>query len=70
MLGLHPEIQQQLRKEIDEVFEYNVNDNDLTVEQLKQLKYLDCVIKEVQRIYPTAPFVGRDLTEDTKISKL
>lgn len=69
MLGLHPEIQQQLRKEIDEVFEFNSNDNDLTVEQLKQLKYLDCVIKEVQRIYPTAPFVGRDLSEDTKISK-
>ena len=70
MLGIHQDIQEKLREEIDKVFDdCNHSDIDLSIEQIKQLKYLDCVIKEVQRIYPTAPFIGHDLSEDTKISK-
>nr|XP_027195023.1 cytochrome P450 4c3-like [Dermatophagoides pteronyssinus] len=70
MLGIHQDIQEKLREEIDKVFDdCSHSDIDLSIEQIKQLKYLDCVIKEVQRIYPTAPFIGRDLSEDTKISK-
>lgn len=40
----------------------------VTIEMMKKMKYLDCVLKEVQRIYPTAPFVGRELTEDVVIN--
>lgn len=92
MLGLHPEIQDKVRDEVDQVFDaaleksqftncdMNCNRGDgdhgieeghhvqVTAEMIKDLKYLDCVLKEVQRIYPTAPFVGRQLTEDTVIS--
>ena len=70
MLGLYTDVQQQVREEIDHLVEVEGADiNDLTVDNIKQLKYLECVLKEVQRIYPTAPFIGRELSEDTKISE-
>ncbi|CAL1289341.1 unnamed protein product, partial [Larinioides sclopetarius] len=28
---------------------------------------MECVIKEAQRIYPPAPFIGRQLQEDVKV---
>lgn len=69
MLGLHPDVQERVREEVDSLIDTDGADiNDLTVENIKQLKYLECVLKEVQRIYPTAPFIGRELSEDTKIS--
>ena len=35
---------------------------------MRQMKYLECVMKEVQRLYPTAPFIGRMLTQETEIN--
>ncbi|KAJ6215404.1 hypothetical protein RDWZM_009904 [Blomia tropicalis] len=70
MLGLHPDVQERVREEVDSLIDTDGADiNDLTVENIKQLKYLECVLKEVQRIYPTAPFIGRELSEDTKINQ-
>lgn len=70
MLGLYPEVQAKAVEEVDHLVDVEGADIvDLTVENLKSLKYLECVLKEVQRIYPTAPFIGRELSEDTKISK-
>ncbi|XP_017478664.1 PREDICTED: cytochrome P450 4V2-like [Rhagoletis zephyria] len=69
MLGLYPEVQAKAAEEVDHLVEMEGADiSDLTVENLKSLKYLECVLKEVQRIYPTAPFIGRELSEDTKIN--
>jgi cytochrome P450 len=95
LLGLHHDIQDKVRAEVDAIFDEeeaalknnsneNNNDNDqendnnnqsnedsslthVTEEMLKKMKYLDCVMKEVQRVYPTAPFIGREITEDTQI---
>lgn len=70
MLGLHEDVQKQAREEVDAMLEMNnANIDELQVKDIKQLKYLECVLKEVQRIYPTAPFIGRELSEDTKISE-
>lgn len=76
MLGRYPEIQQRVRDEVDTIID-NINSNctcrhkiNFTFDQLKEMKYLDCVLKEVQRIYPTAPFFGRRVTEDIPTSKL
>ncbi|XP_015786017.1 cytochrome P450 4c3 [Tetranychus urticae] len=71
ILGLYKDIQEKVRDEIDAILESsydNCETNGFTVEQLKQMKYLDCVLKEVQRVYPVAPFIGRELSEDTMIN--
>lgn len=70
MLGLYEEVQDRVREEVDQLMDCEgIDSAHLTVHDVKQLKYLECVLKEVQRIYPTAPFIGRELSEDTKISK-
>lgn len=72
MLGRYPEIQQRVRDEVDLIIDgmnatctckHKVSFN---FEHLKEMKYMDCVLKEVQRIYPTAPFFGRRVTEDVE----
>ncbi|XP_001604044.1 cytochrome P450 4C1 [Nasonia vitripennis] len=60
-----PEIQAKVHKELQEIF----GDSGETAnsKQLSELKYLDRVIKEVLRLYPSAPMVSRRLTHDTVI---
>lgn len=72
MLGLHKDVQERVRKEVDEILDADSDQADVqfTAEQLKKMRYLDCVLKEIQRIYPTAPFIGRELCEDTMIGEL
>lgn len=104
MLGLHPDIQERARQEVDEVFERSLeaahggggggggllnceqeagDDNDdeqalgllakrlsladLSAEQLREMKYLERVIKESLRMWPTIPFVARQMTEDLEV---
>jgi len=43
------------------------NSNVVTSEMISQLKYLDMVIKESLRIYPSVPGIGRVLSEDVVI---
>lgn len=85
LLGLHEDIQERCRTELDNIFrhkdEYEFFDTenpnlasklittDITQEQINEMKYLDRVIKEAMRIFPPIPFVGRELTEDITIGK-
>jgi len=39
-------------------------------EDLQHMHYLDCVIKETLRLFPTIPLIGRQLAEDLKIGML
>ncbi|CAL1289344.1 unnamed protein product [Larinioides sclopetarius] len=66
MLGLHPEIQRKVQQEIDDVLGDD-EDRQITLDDIKQFKYLDCVLKETRRLWPPTPFIARDLEEDLMI---
>ncbi|XP_058145994.1 cytochrome P450 4V2 [Dasypus novemcinctus] len=65
LLGSYPEVQRRVDSELDAVF--GKSDRPVTVEDLKRLKYLDCVIKEALRLFPSVPLFGRTLNEDCEI---
>ncbi|XP_029850544.4 cytochrome P450 4V2 [Ixodes scapularis] len=63
LLGLYPKVQAKVHEELEEVLQGDL-EKDVTMDDLKQLKYLDCVVKECQRLYPSVPFIGRTVTKD------
>ncbi|KAI4464347.1 cytochrome p450 family 4 [Holotrichia oblita] len=66
LLGNHPEIQEKLFKEVRQVLR---NNQVPSVSDLPELKYLECVIKESLRLYPSVPLVIRNIEEDVQIDK-
>ncbi|GBN82464.1 Cytochrome P450 4V2, partial [Araneus ventricosus] len=66
MLGLHAGIQAKVHEELDLIFGVD-HERHATVEDLKNMKYLECAIKETFRIYPPAPALTKYLKEDTTI---
>ncbi|XP_072479215.1 cytochrome P450 4V2 isoform X2 [Notamacropus eugenii] len=66
LLGSYPEAQRKVHNELDEVF--GKSDRPVTVDDLKKLKYLDCVIKESLRLFPSVPFFARTLNSDCCIA--
>nr|XP_004666458.1 cytochrome P450 4V2 [Jaculus jaculus] len=66
LLGSYPEVQKKVHNELDEVFGKS---NLLpTLEDLKKLKYLECVIKETLRLFPSVPLFARNLNEDCEVA--
>ena len=65
-IGSHPEVQKKLHAEIDEVF--GSTNRQLTNEDLGNLKYLECVIKESLRLCPPVPFFMRYVNEDQTVA--
>ena len=68
LLARHAEVQQRV---FDEVIQVLGSDKEkpVTMRALHDLKYLEAVIKESLRMYPTAPMIGREIPEDTKIGR-
>lgn len=76
MLGLHEDIQQKCRQELDQVFGPSNNDladncdlSDISDTQLRELKYLERVVKESLRMWPSIPFVARQMTDDLLVGE-
>lgn len=69
LLGLHRPVQDKVRAEVDRVLENKANGDYIDFDDLKELKYLEMVLKESQRLYPSVPFIGRQLIEDVHISE-
>ncbi|XP_062864386.1 cytochrome P450 4V2 [Trichomycterus rosablanca] len=66
LLGSHPEVQRRVQQELYEVF--GDSDRSISTEDLKKLRYLECVIKESLRLFPSVPFFARSICEDTYIN--
>ncbi|XP_077618505.1 cytochrome P450 4V2 isoform X1 [Crocuta crocuta] len=66
LLGSYPEVQKQVDSELEEVF--GKSDRPATVEDLKKLRYLECVIKESLRLFPSVPLFARNLTENCEVA--
>ena len=61
-LAVHPDVQEKLRSEIKDAIESNAKKPLNEVAQ--HIEYLDCVIKESQRLCPTLAQVNRECSED------
>ena len=62
-LALNQDVQEKLRAEIKEAVESNSKRKPL-YELAQNMEYLDCVIKESQRLYPPGAFPTRQCAED------
>jgi cytochrome P450 len=63
MIASHPEVQRKLHEEIDRVFGQDC-DRPCTMEDINELEYLERVIKETLRLFPSVPFIAREVQED------
>lgn len=67
MLAMHPIIQEKLYQEI---MEYAPNeDDDVTLEQISNMKYLDAVIHEALRLLPVLAIITRAVKKDIQLGK-
>ncbi|KAL7646994.1 UNVERIFIED_CONTAM: hypothetical protein RMT77_002251 [Armadillidium vulgare] len=66
LLGRHPEIQEKVYEELESIF--GKSDRPASSDDIREMKYLECCIKETLRILPSAPMFTRHLTEDMTIN--
>lgn len=67
-LAKHPEIQQKAREETLNVLGSD-SEEPVTIKLLNDLNYLEMVIKEALRLYPSVPMFGRKVQEDVQVGK-
>lgn len=61
-------IQERVRQEFDDVIKSN--DGQIGITELQKLSYLERCIKEALRLYPSVPFISRNITDDMQLSNL
>ncbi|XP_028415838.1 cytochrome P450 4V2-like [Dendronephthya gigantea] len=70
LLGINPDVQSRLQQEVDIWYESLPADGKINPENLKDLSYLECVVKEGLRLFPSVPLFGRELTEECKFVRV
>ncbi|KAF9405505.1 hypothetical protein HW555_013791 [Spodoptera exigua] len=65
LLGTYPEIQDRAYKEIKTVL--GDEDKDISKDDLQKLVYLEAVLKESMRMYPSVPCVARSIETDVQL---
>ncbi|KAK9744643.1 Cytochrome P450 [Popillia japonica] len=64
-LGSHPEAQEKVFEEVRSVL--GDKPQPTTIEELNQLKYMECAIKEALRLFPVLGVITRVLSEDIEL---
>ncbi|XP_053665297.1 cytochrome P450 4d2-like [Anopheles marshallii] len=67
-LAKHPEIQEKLYQEMQDVLGADFRTVPLTYSTLQNFPYLDMVVKESLRLLPPVSFIGRRLVEDIEMN--
>lgn len=65
-IGHDSEIQTKIHEELDSVFDCDTN-KPIRTEDLCQLRYLECCVKEGLRMVPSAPIIARKIDTDIEI---
>ncbi|XP_045501193.1 probable cytochrome P450 4ac1 [Colias croceus] len=68
LLADHEDVQEKIYQECRSI----IGDSTRTANtsDLAEMKYLDAVIKEVLRLYPSVPLIGREITEELVLDDL
>ena len=67
MMGCHPDIQEKVIQEIDEIF--GESDRPATFQDTLEMKYLERCLMETLRMYPPVPIIAREIKTDLKLGK-
>ncbi|XP_077484869.1 cytochrome P450 3A31-like [Amblyomma americanum] len=62
LLAVHPDVQEKLRKEVDECF--TAHGDRPGFDEVNKLEYLHCVVSESLRMYPPVPRLERAPCQD------
>ncbi|XP_054711969.1 cytochrome P450 4V2-like [Uloborus diversus] len=65
-IGLHPEVQEKIFQELESIFGDD-RDRPISADDLKEMKYLECVLKESLRLYPSVAFIAREIKENLPV---
>ncbi|XP_075160560.1 cytochrome P450 4d8-like [Haematobia irritans] len=65
LLSRHPEVQNKLLNEIHQTYGEDASIS-CSMTSLRKMKYMECVIKESLRLYPSVPLIAREITKDFK----
>ncbi|XP_050664767.1 cytochrome P450 4C1-like [Leptidea sinapis] len=68
LIADHEEVQDRLYEECKGIFGDSMRTADPS--ELAQMKYLEAVVKEILRLYPSVPFIGRTIDEDFMLDDL
>ncbi|XP_054155282.1 cytochrome P450 4V2-like [Oppia nitens] len=67
LIGLNSDVQKQIHEELDDIFNGDI-DREITVEDIRQMKYLDQCIREGLRLYPPIQLIGRQIEKSFQLS--
>ncbi|GFS61340.1 cytochrome P450 4c3 [Nephila pilipes] len=67
LIGQDPKVQKKCQEELEEIFGDD-SSRPMSSEDVKNLKYIECVLKESQRLYPSLPYIGRESSCDILVN--
>lgn len=68
LLGSHPEYQERVVEELQSIFGDD-KETPATMQNLMDMRYLECCIKDALRLFPSVPMMARSIGEDVKIGE-